>query len=202
MAHNVFIISPAHADGRRGQLLRRGRSNASVAHALASPAGAPLGDVFTFMSGLYFRGKRKYAETFADPPASTPGVLVIVPGHGLLDVNTPVSLADIQGIAVIPIDVREPRYREPLERDVAALAGKLTDDDRVIFLGSVATDKYLAILARGLGERLVVPAEFVGRGSMSRGSVALKSVEAGRELSYVPAQEVGVIAEARSAARS
>ena len=30
--------------------------------------GAPLGEVFAFISGLYFRGKLTYAQAFAAPP--------------------------------------------------------------------------------------------------------------------------------------
>ncbi|MGC4085739.1 MAG: hypothetical protein QM736_27335 [Vicinamibacterales bacterium] len=36
------------------------------------------------------------------------------------------------------------------------------------------------------GDRLAFPAEFVGRGDMSRGGLLLRHVTAGEELSYVP----------------
>jgi len=42
--------------------------NVSVARVLHSTAGAPIGEIFTFLSGLYFRGKLTYAEAFARPP--------------------------------------------------------------------------------------------------------------------------------------
>jgi hypothetical protein len=35
-------------------------------------------------------------------------------------------------------------------------------------------------------ERLTFPADFVGRGDMSRGGLLLRCVRAGRELDYVP----------------
>jgi hypothetical protein len=37
-----------------------------------------------------------------------------------------------------------------------------------------------------LGERLHFPAEFVGRGDMSRGGLLLRAVRAGVELAYLP----------------
>jgi hypothetical protein len=36
------------------------------------------------------------------------------------------------------------------------------------------------------GERLMFPAEFVGRGDMSRGGLMLRSVQSGEPLTYVP----------------
>jgi hypothetical protein len=36
------------------------------------------------------------------------------------------------------------------------------------------------------GERLVFPADFVGRGDMSRGGLMLRSVSAEKELDYIP----------------
>ena len=34
--------------------------------------GAPLGEVFSFLSALYFRGKLTYAQRFAAPPDGCP----------------------------------------------------------------------------------------------------------------------------------
>jgi hypothetical protein len=42
------------------------------------------------------------------------------------------------------------------------------------------------VLADIFGERLVFPADFVGRGDMSRGGLMLRRVESGEELTYVP----------------
>ena len=52
-----------------------------LAQRLRSPDGVPLADVFSFVSGLYFRGKVAYARRFAQPPdpaepVSGGGVLV------------------------------------------------------------------------------------------------------------------------------
>jgi hypothetical protein len=183
--HDVFVLSPANTEGRRAQFLIQDDTTNDIADALRGPAGASLGDVFTFMSQLYFRGKRSYAEHFANPPAGTSGVLVIVPGYGLLDVNTRIAVADLRAIACVDVDRRQPRFRNPFVRDVKRLDRRLTASDRVVFLGSVATDKYLDILSDGLGERLFVPESFAGRGSMSRGALLLRCVAADAPLSYL-----------------
>ena len=49
-------------------LLFRPATMFPVAAALRSEEGASLGEVFSFVSGLYFRGKLAYAEAFARPP--------------------------------------------------------------------------------------------------------------------------------------
>ncbi len=56
----------------------------------------------------------------------------------------------------------------------------------MVLLGSVASGKYVDLLADVLGERLRFPAEFVGRGDMSRGGLLLRCVAAESELQYVP----------------
>ena len=82
-SHQVFLLSPANSSGKRaGFLLRKGASS-SLAQRLRSREGATIGEVFTFMSGLYFRGKLAYASAFAHPPDGCVGIQVIVPGLGL-----------------------------------------------------------------------------------------------------------------------
>src|SRR5690349_3545085 len=83
---------------------------------------ATLGEVFTFVSGLYFRGKMAYSQAFAYAPSPLSASLVITPGHGLVTPDTPVTLEDLRDIASVPIDSPNPRYREPLERDAKSLA--------------------------------------------------------------------------------
>ncbi len=67
---------------------------------------------------------------------------------------------------------------------------ELSRGGRAVLLGSIATDKYLEPLLDVLGDRLLVPAAFVGRGDMSRGSLMLKAAASGDELAYVTAGEV------------
>ena len=44
------------------------RATFDLATRLRSPGGAPLGEVFSFLSGLYFRGKLAYGRRFACAP--------------------------------------------------------------------------------------------------------------------------------------
>jgi hypothetical protein len=149
--------------------------------------GLPLGVVFSFVSGLYFRGKLAYAEAFAAPPPRIPGALVITQNRGLLPPDTVVTLEDLRQMASTPIDSRDPRYRDPLARDARLLAAALPRDCAIVLLGSVATAKYLEPLLEAFGRRLLFPMEFVGRGDMSRGGLMLRCARAGSELTYVPA---------------
>jgi hypothetical protein len=135
--------------------------------------GAPLGELFQFASGLYFRGKLTYARKFGT-------ALVIAPGRGLLDASTHVTPADLKAMGEVPVDLSDDRYRLPLERDVLGLQGQ------VVLLGSIATGKYADVLLEALGERLLFPKEFVGRGDMSRGGLLLRAAQAGAELDYEP----------------
>jgi hypothetical protein len=182
----VFILSPARADGERAQMLLSPRASFPLAVRLRTAAGAPLGDVMSFLSGLYFRGKLAYARTFARPPARTEGVLVITADAGLRPPSTPLTVEALQGAARVDIDARNPRYRRPLEESAAALAARLGPRDHVVLLGSIASEKYVSILTAVFGERLVFPLEFVGRGDMSRGGLLLRCVAAGTELTYAP----------------
>jgi hypothetical protein len=149
-------------------------------------SGATLGEVFSFLSGLYFRGKLTYARTFLRAANDDGGIWTITAGRGLVDPQTVVRLEDLRTFAEIPIDAKEPRYREPLVRDTAALAARLPAVGRAVLLGSIASDKYVEILHATFGERLVFPKAFVGRGDMSRGGLLLRAVDEGEELAYVP----------------
>jgi hypothetical protein len=157
-----------------------------LARQLRTAEGAPLGDVMSFLSGLYFRGKLAYARTFARPPARTEGVLVITADAGLRPPSTALTVDAMQRAARVDIDVRDPRYRVPLEESAAALAARLGPRDDVVLLGSIASEKYVSVLTAVFGGRLVFPVEFVGRGDMSRGGLLIRCVAAGTELSYAP----------------
>jgi hypothetical protein len=181
----VFLLSPAHCGGRRAQILLHEHATFPLAVQLRE-SGAPIGVVFSFLSGLYFRGKLAYGRAFGRSGSALPGVLVITPGRGLVSPDVVVTLADLHGIAEVGVTPDEPRFRGPLERDSAALAAVLSDDDRVILLGSIATGKYVDIIERCLDGRLRFPAAFVGRGDMSRGGLMLRCVLEQQELEYVP----------------
>src|SRR3954451_6102551 len=92
----IFLLSPARLDGKRAHLLFHPVTMFPVARALHSPAGATIGEIFTFLSGLYFRGKLAYAEAFARPPAGLEsGVFVITPNRGLLIPSVRITLDEL-----------------------------------------------------------------------------------------------------------
>ena len=181
MDRTLFLLSPAHCGGRRAQLLLSAEASFPLAVRLRQ-AGAPLGEVFAFLSGLYFRGKLAYAEAFESPGLRS---LVITPGRGLVLAGQWIRLEDLHAIAAVGVDPDDPRFRDPLARDLAEVAAALEPGDRVVLLGSIATDKYVDVLDAFVGERLCFPREFVGRGDMSRGGLLLRCVREERELEYV-----------------
>ena len=185
-AHRVFLLSPASTGGKRASLLFNERAGFPLAVQLRSAQGAALGEVFSFLSGLYFRGKLAYATAFARPPRESEGALIITSSRGLLPPATPVGLDDLREFAGVPIDADEPRYAKPLAADAERLLAGLHDASEVVLLGSIASDKYVGVLRGIFGERLLFPGDFVGRGDMSRGGLMLRCVSEGRELGYVP----------------
>ena len=63
----VFLLSPANCGGERAQLLFSPGANFDLARRLRTRGGASLGEVMSFVSGLYFRGKLTYAARFGVP---------------------------------------------------------------------------------------------------------------------------------------
>jgi hypothetical protein len=194
-AHNparkfrIFLLSPANLSGKRARLLLNPDAEFDLAVRLRH-GDANLGEVFAFVSGLYFRGKLAYAEAFAAPPPGLPESFVITAGRGLVSPNAVLTLEEIQEIAAIPIDAADPRYRLPLERDCRVLDELAGQGCEFVLLGSVATTRYSEPLARVFGPRLLFPAEFAGRGDMSRGGLMLRCVRAGRHLAHIPLGKV------------
>ncbi len=185
-ASTVFLLSPASTEGKRGALLLNDRSTFPLAVKLRTGPGAPLGEVFSFLSSLYFRGKLAYACEFARPPAGLAGAFVITPGEGLRDPAGPVTIDQLRRYAEIRVKASEPRYLAPLRRDAAALHALTGERCRVVLLGSVASTRYVEPLLDVFGEHLFLPPAFVGRGNMSRGGLLLRCVRARQELEYAP----------------
>ncbi len=181
----VFILSPANARGVRGKLVLSESASFGLAVRLRE-AGVPLGEVFTFISGLYFRGKLAYAQAFAQVPPGMSGAFVITAGQGLVPPEQPITVAELRAMLLVPIDPNHAGYREPLERDARILAGICGQGCELVLLGSIATRKYVEPLLAILGDRLLFPAEFAGRGDMSRGGLMLRCVRAGVPLTHVP----------------
>jgi len=186
----IFLLSPASSSGKRAALLFNPRAEFAVAQRVRSEEGAPLGEVFSFLSGLYFRGKLNYARAFENPPPRrASGVHIITPTDGLCSPGQMVTLRDLERFATVPIDAGESRYRFQLERDATRLAEKIGARCEVVLLGSVATGKYVDVLEPIFGDRLLFPKEFLGHGDMARGGMLLKRAASGEELTYVPVSD-------------
>ena len=186
----IFLLSPASCAGKRAALLFNDRAEFDIARRVREEPGAPLGEVFSFLSGLYFRGKLTYAREFQNPPPRrAPGIQIITPTDGLYSPGTLVTLKDLERFASVPIDAEESRYRYPLERDAGKIAERIGQKCQVVLLGSVATGKYVDVLLPIFGERLVFPKEFLGHGDMARGAMLLQGAAAGAELTYLPVSD-------------
>ena len=160
------------------------RATFPLAERLRAPEGVSIGEAFSFLSGLYFRGKLAYAARFGRPPGGGTGALVITANRGLVPADTPVTVPDLREFGTVDIHASDERYRGPLARDAGAIAGDA--DTSVVLLGSVATGKYVDVLLGIFGERLLFPSQFVGRGDMSRGALMLRAAREGTELEYQP----------------
>jgi hypothetical protein len=167
------------------------RAEFDLARRLRGAQGVAIGEVFAFVSGLYFKGKLTYALAFARPPEpgapiAGSGALVITPNAGLRPAETAVTAEAIRGFAGVDIAANDPRYRRPLLASAHALAVEIGPDCDVVLLGSIASAKYVDILTGVFGERLRFPVDFVGRGDMSRGGLLLRCARSGEELPYAP----------------
>lgn len=186
----IFLLSPASCGGKRAALLFNNRAEFDVARRVRREPGAPLGDVFSFLSGLYFRGKLAYAREFQNPPPRrAPGIQIITPADGLYSPGSLVTLKDLERFAAVSIDAEESRYRYPLERDAGKIAERIGPRCQVVLLGSVATGKYVDVLLPIFGERLVFPTEFLGHGDMARGAMLLQRAASGVQLTYIPVSD-------------
>src|SRR5207245_1222731 len=129
----VFLLSPANCGGPRARIVMSPTAQFALAAELRSRRGAMLGDVFMFVSGLYFRGKLTYALRFASPPeAGNPaigcGVQVITPTAGLRSPDTFVTCKALRAFADGDVHQDNASYRRPLERSARALAREIGPD--------------------------------------------------------------------------
>lgn len=181
----IFLLSPANVAGRRAKILLNREASFELARRLHAGGKVTLGEAFTFMSGLYFRGKLAYARAFAQPPPGLMGAYVITSNRGLLPAETPITAEELDSFSAAPIDARNKSYSEPLVRTALALAD-IDPACSVVLLGSVASGKYTEHLLPIFGANLQFPLEFVGRGDMSRGGLLLRSVASNQMLDHVP----------------
>jgi hypothetical protein len=184
--HRIFLLSPANVGGKRARMLLNPEAGFELAQRLRTGVGVSLGEVFTFMSGLYFRGKLAYARAFAHAPDGQAGVLIITSNRGFVSADALVTTEELRSYSNVPIDAGDERYRRPLIRDALALANSSSNNSSIVLLGSIASGKYVDHLLPIFGNRLHFPHEFVGRGDMSRGGLLLRSVAANRLLTHIP----------------
>ncbi|HUR92517.1 MAG TPA: hypothetical protein VMY38_07565 [Gemmatimonadaceae bacterium] len=178
---SIFLLSPANTAGKRAKVLMNPGAEFDLAKRLRNDE-LTLGETFSFLSGLYFRGKLAYARKFG----ASENIFVITSHRGLVSPDTVVDLDELRAFATVPIDLEEPRYVRPMMRSARELAAAIDTTCPVVLLGSIATRKYIEPLGEVFGARLVFPAAFVGRGDMSRGGLMLRSVVSGKELDYIP----------------
>jgi hypothetical protein len=189
----IFLLSPANAAGIRARQLASPRAAFTTALRLRSAEGLPIGEAFSFMSGLYFRGKLTYARRFAAgdqaaaPDGSPAAILVIAPGFGLVPPDWPLTVIRWRKLARTPVDPARRSYSAPLRRDAGRLAECLPRQAGVVLLGSIATGKYLDLLRPIFGDRLLFPRLFAGTGDMRRGALMLRAARSGEELEYASA---------------
>jgi len=149
---------------------------------------ATIGEIYTFVSGLYFRGKMAYAETFLAAPPDIPSALVIVPGVGLIPPETIFTVDQLNAVSEVSVHEDNHVYRDALLSAAKSLDQSAGQACSYVLLGSVASGKYTEPLLKVFGERLLFPSDFVGRGDMSRGGLMLRRAFSGIELPYIPVQ--------------
>ena len=184
-ARRIFLLSPANIGGIRGQFVMREGADFEMAQRLRQ-SGVPLGELFSFISGLYFRGKLAYARAFCDVPPNIVGAFVITSRGGLISPDAIITLVRLQEISSGSLDPTDCHYRSLLEGDAQILAETCGKACQIVLLGSIATGKYIDPLLAVFGAQLMFPAEFAGRGEMSRGGLMLRCVQAGQPLTYLP----------------
>lgn len=182
----IFLLSPAHSGGKRAQLIFNPNAKFELAHRLQAGEARPLGEIYSFLSGLYFRGKLAYAQHFARPPENcASGVMVITPNRGIVEADTPITLEELRDFSRTDIESGDAAYFEPLKRDCLCLEAH-RESCEVVLLGSIASGKYVDILLQHFAEKLLFPEAFVGRGDLSRGGLMLRCVTNNEELNYIP----------------
>lgn len=164
-------------------MLMRPAASFPLAVQLRQKEGVPIGEVFAFLSGLYFRGKLTYARVFGPERA-----FVITPNRGLLTLEQRVTHETLESFAGVDIHHEDDRFRAPLLRDAMDVDEATGGACDAVLLGSIASKKYVEVLRQVFGERLLFPEAFVGRGDMSRGGLLLRAARANEELAYIPVE--------------
>lgn len=197
----VFVLSPANCNGLRARWVLRKNSRSEIAQRLRGE-GATLGEVFSFLSALYFRGKLAYARTFTEPPPDCPGIFIITPTDGLMPHDTIIRFPKLRSFSRGRIHIKDHRYGNALRRGAKSLLAQMGSDCELVLLGSLATGKYLDLLMPVFENRLRVPEEFIGLGDMSRGGLLLRCVRDKQQLNYIDAAGASALARRRDRSKT
>ena len=182
----VFLLSPARAGGPRYKMLVREQAGFDLAVNLRQ-GSATIGEVYAFISGLYFRGKLAYTEAFRASPPGIPPALVIVPGAGLVPPDTPVDIEQMRAIAEVPVDEDNPAYRNVLVRAASLIDQHAGPACHYVLARAVSRARNIPRHSLKSSESVsCFPLDFVGRGDMSRGGLMLRCASSGAELTYTP----------------
>ncbi len=127
-----------------------------------------------------------YAAAFGAGPGQSSNAWVIVPGLGLLPPETVFSAEQLRATAQVDVDEDNPVHHDALLAAAGSIDRATGSQCSFVLLGSVASAKYTTALLKVLDQRLLFPAEFVGRGDMSRGGIMLRRAASGEELTYIP----------------
>ena len=180
----VFLLSPANLGGKRGAMLLRSDAGFELARRLRSTAGAPIAEVFSFVSGLYFRGKVAYAKAFGRAPHGKQSAYVMTAGGGLCTLDEAVTATRLEDWQRVTVSEHNPHFTAPLIRQASELHVAGDAAARFVLLGSIASNKYVAPLLEVFAEKLLFPTRFAGLGDMSRGSLMLRAARDQQELEY------------------
>src|SRR5258707_8335283 len=112
-SHRIFLLSPANVGGKRARMLLNPEAGFELAQRLWTGAGVSLGEVFAFISGLYFRGNLAYARAFAHAPDGQAGLLVITSNRGFVSDDAPVTAEELRSYSNAPLAAHAERYRQP-----------------------------------------------------------------------------------------
>ncbi len=148
----------------------------------------PLGDVFSFLSGLYFRGKLEYARAFARAPDVHDGIHVITMTDGLVSPDARIFAGDLERYARCADGTAA--AVAVLEQTAVRLSDRLGSETEVVLLGSVSTGKYTDLLAPIFRDRLLFPRDVLHIGQLARGALLLRHARERHELDYIPVSEI------------
>ena len=152
VTHRVFLLSPANCGGTRARQVLSPNARFALAARCDRGEGATLGDVFAFVSGLYFRGKLTYARRFARAAgsATTDRRLRRARHHAERGAAQPRHAASrATRCARSPTATSTPTtrsYRAAARAQRAGAAREIGPDCDVVLLGSIASPKYVDVL--------------------------------------------------------